>query len=283
MLLLAGTNYCLTQVSDTTQSLFRQLNASLSSSYSANANWQGQDFQHYAFAGNIIARHQKTGMRWNHQHLILADLSYIKFIDSLWFKNTDRFQMNLLWSEEGARFRHSYAINFSTQILPSFHYNYDFENRVNIRERTAWGFCPSTLEMGYGITKQFWETSSINLAFATIKMSALPLNSTFENASDEQLAKGNRAYYKLEYGLMFTTNIQKRLNDRVTWMNGSRFFCNAFNRDQVTLDIQNRITIQLWKFLQLRFETRLAYNPLTNYHFQFSQEVMLGAGFEFVK
>ncbi|MFM9984780.1 MAG: hypothetical protein ACKVOK_06070 [Flavobacteriales bacterium] len=269
--------------SDSTISVLSQLNAALSSSYTANANWQGQDFQHYAFAGSLNARHQKMGGQWNHQHMILCDLSYLKFIDSLWIKNTDRLQVNLLWSEEGTRFRHSYTLNFSTQLLPSFQYSYDYERRINIKERTAWGFCPATLEAGYGMTRQFWETSNINLAFATVRMSALPRTAAFESVRDEQLVRGNRAYFKMEYGLMLAANIQKKLNDRVVWMNTSRLFCNAFNRDQITIDVQNRITIQLWKFLQLRFETRVAYNPLVNYHFQFSQEVMLGAGFEFVK
>lgn len=283
LLLLAQGKIGSAQDRDSAQNVFSQLNGALSSSYTANANWQGQDFQHYAFAGNLVARHQKNGVRWNHQHALLADLSYIKFIDSLWIKNTDRIVFQLLWSEEGARFRHSYAINFNTQLLPSYQYNYDFESRSMNKERTAWGFCPATLEAGYGMTRQFWETSSINLAFATIRMSALPQNTTFDSASDQQLARGKRAYYTLDYGLLLTTNIQRKLNDRVTWMNASRFFCNAFNRDQVSLDIQNRITFQLWKFLQLRFETRLAYNPLINYHFQFSQEVMLGAGFELTR
>lgn len=40
------------------------------------------------------------------------------------------------------------------------------------------------------------------------------------------------------------------------------------------------VIVKLWKYLQLRLDTRLAYNPLFTYDMQFRQEVLLGFFYE---
>jgi len=252
--------------------------ASLTTSYATNSNWQGKDYRNFSFAGSINYRHALVSGNWQHQHLFIADLSYLKFIDSIWIKNTDRLNMNLLWSEDGHKFRHSYAINFNTQMLPSYTYRYDYETGQNHSEKISYVFCPATLDLGYGMVRNFWNASNLNLAFATLKLSSYPLING--ETPEQQLAHGKNAWYKMEYGLALSTNIRKPIGERVEWWNDSKLFCNAINRDQVTFDFNNKIIVKLLRYLQLRFDTRMSYQPLINYKLQFSQEVTLGVFFE---
>jgi hypothetical protein len=40
------------------------------------------------------------------------------------------------------------------------------------------------------------------------------------------------------------------------------------------------VIVKLWKYIQLRFDTRLAYNPMLNYDLQFRQEALVGFFYE---
>ena len=48
----------------------------------------------------------------------------------------------------------------------------------------------------------------------------------------------------------------------------------------MNLQLSNMVIVKLWKYLQLRFDTRLAYNPLLNDKMQFRQEALIGFFYE---
>ncbi len=259
------------------------LQSSLSASYSDQRNWLGQDFKNLSFAGSINYSHNASAKGWRHQHIAMADLSYLKFIDSLWFKNTNRIAINLLWHEQQSKILHSYSLAFQSQFLPSYQYNYDYEKRIMVRSHSAYSFNPSALELGYGALLQFWQTSSINFAFASLRFTSTPKPSAISADELPHFATTNRSYLNINYGFSVSTNIRKKMGDRVEWWNNSRVFCNAVDREHINFECLNRINIKLWKYLQLRFDTKLAYNPQLNYNIQFSQEVLVGIFFEKAK
>lgn len=84
----------------------------------------------------------------------------------------------------------------------------------------------------------------------------------------------------MAYGMSIQTNIQKPIDKHLEWVNNSRFFANQFDKNHVNFDINNRVIVKVWKYLQVRFDTRLSYNPLVNYHFQFSQEILFGVFYQ---
>lgn len=64
------------------------------------------------------------------------------------------------------------------------------------------------------------------------------------------------------------------------WVNNSRFFGNGLDQDHVNFQFSNMVIVKLWKYLQLRLDTRLAYNPMLNYKMQFRQEALIGFFYE---
>ena len=252
----------------------------MSASYAASQNWGGQDIKNYAFVGDLIYRHNVFEGSRSHAHQLMADLGYLKFVDSVWVKNIDRIQANLLWNSTGRKFNQSYMLALGTQFLPNTVSLYDVERNV-FQARSLGGFMnPFALEAGYGAVFTFWNTSNINFAFATLKLSSSPKETTPAPFAESNLLEGRKAYYFLSYGFSIATSINKSFGNHVQWINNTRVFGNGVDRDHVNFDFGNMVVVKLWKYLQLRMDTRLAYNPMLNYNLQFRQEVLVGFFYE---
>jgi hypothetical protein len=252
----------------------------LSASYATSTNWGGQDLRNYSSASNLLYRHNLFSDGYSHAHLVAADLGYLKFVDSTWVKHMDRLQVNLLWYSGSRKLNHSYSLVLATQFLPNTVLEYNLETLLN-EERSVGGFMnPFTLDGSYGAVWSFWQGSNINFAFATLRFSAAPKSSIGPAFTDASMIEGLNAYYFVNYGFSFTTAIKKPIGKHLEWINNSRFFVNGVNRNNVNFDFNNMVVVKLWKYIQLRIDTRFAYNPMLNYDLQFRQEVLLGFFYE---
>jgi len=256
------------------------LYTSLASSYSTSTNWQGQDLRNFSFVGNVQYRHGAIGVGKSHTHQLLADLGYLKYLDSIWVKSVDRLQLNFLWASEAPRLRHSYSILFNTQFLSQSMWSFDAELGQSVERHVGGIMRPFSLEAGYGAVFSFWGTSNINFTFATLKLSGYPTEITATQFRDATMISAPTMNYFASYGFGITTAINKPIGKHVQWINNTRFFGNGLDRDHLQFDFANMLIVKLWKYVQLRFDTRLAYNPILNYDLQFRQEALVGFFYE---
>ena len=267
-------------VESTTAFTSSSLYGSLSASYASSSNWNGQNLRNFALLGNLLYTHSLFSASHSHMHQVMADLGYQKFVDSTWVKSIDRVMVNLLWNNTGKKFNSSYSVSFSTQFMPDAVPEYDAE-QDKLVERSVGGFLnPFDLQLGYGGVFTFWGRSNINFAFATLQMSSSPKEFTSPAFADANVIEGKRAYYFMNYGFSVSTAINKTFGEHVQWINNTRIFGNGLDRDHVNLQFSNMVIVKLWKYLQLRFDTRLAYNPMLNYKMQFRQEALIGFFYE---
>ena len=126
----------------------------------------------------------------------------------------------------------------------------------------------------------FWNTSNLNFAFATLRLNGSPKETTPTTFAESNTLESRNAYYFLTYGFSVAAAINKPFGKHVQWINNTRFFGNGLDRDHVNVDFSNMVIIKLWKYLQLRLDTRVAYNPLLNYNIQFRQEALIGFFYE---
>lgn len=257
-----------------------RLYSSISSSYSTSTNWQGQDLRNFAFIGNVLYKISAQDSTRSQAHQLLADLGYLKFVDSVWVKSVDRFQVNFLWASRGRRLDHSFSLMLGTQFLPNTNWSYDPDLERTISTNVGGLMRPFNLEAGYGAVLKLWNTSSINIAFATLKLSGYPKEITAPPFRDATLLQSPAMNYYMSYGLGVVTAINKPFGQRLQWINNSRGFCNGFDKDHVNFEVSNMLIVKLWKYIQFRFDTRLAYNPLLNYQVQFRQEALVGIFYE---
>ena len=150
------------------------LYSALSASYATSSNWQGQNLRNFAFVGNVLYKHAAFDSTRSHAHQVIADLGYLKFVDSVWVKSVDKLQVNLLWAANGKRFNHSYSLLLNTQFLPNTAWVTDPETDRTTAKQVGGFMRPFGLEVGYGAVFNFWKGSSINFAFATLKVAGFP-------------------------------------------------------------------------------------------------------------
>ena len=86
--------------------------------------------------------------------------------------------------------------------------------------------------------------------------------------------------FAVQYGASVIANINKKVSKRVDWINSTRFSMNGLSVDQMNLSMRKRVIVKVWKFLQLRCDTRLTYDPRRSYDLGFSQEILFGIFYE---
>jgi hypothetical protein len=259
-----------------------RVNPSLSFTYLQQNNWQTITNSAISVFSNISLRHtiQRTS-GWRHDYLFQADLSYIHLSDSTWIKNTDLAKLNMQWYEpKGVRFTHTYGVLFITQFLNSYKLHQESERRY-----WSGGFLnPATLSLMYGINVNFLKNSKVDVNFASVKLDLLPraLEKNIQTVSiDNILVKTKHTYINSAYGFSAMLTMEESFfNNSLILENNSILFFNALNRAQINLDINNRIAIRFFKFMQLKFDTRIVYNPNESFKLQYRQEVLLGVFYE---
>jgi hypothetical protein len=74
--------------------------------------------------------------------------------------------------------------------------------------------------------------------------------------------------------------VEPLYGEAITNENNTRFFVNALNNTGIHFECSNRIVLHFLKYLQLRLDTRLNYNPDQSTHLQYRQEVVLGVFYQ---
>ena len=249
-----------------------------SASYVQYKNWKYGGSNSYSFLAKCNVNYDTTGKNWETHLRFNAELGYMKFVDSTWYKNTDYIDFGAdVVKNTGKRFENVFSFYFNSQILPSYEMYYNDTGYYSRRKTGSFGN-PMDIDLGYGTAIHFWKTCRINLTFVTLRTSTTPL---FDDATDHE----NDIIYRKtlissEYGLSLQTYIRKNIGSRVRWENYSRFFGNAINRQKIDIDFRNRVVIKIFKYLDFIIDSKIRYMPYPPYKFQFRNELMLSFTFE---
>src|SRR5207249_6595352 len=94
---------------------FQQILISFATSYTANQNWQNNDYKNYSLIGNVDYQLRTSSQKFIQVYQFRGELSYLKFEDSVqaaeWLKNSDFFTLSAQWTEYSSRaLKHSYSL-----------------------------------------------------------------------------------------------------------------------------------------------------------------------------
>ena len=259
------------------------LNASASASYAGESNWSNRTGNSLAIAGGIDLNYDHVGKhKWNEHHLFRTELGFIRYGDSIWIKNSDAFKIQMRWSKlNEKKFETLWSFYLGSQWLND--YDYSFVDNETKKRWTGGIFNPLSIELIYGWNKELWKSSRVSVSLATIKIESLPINKAIntELKKDESLLITKHSYIKALYGFssQFIVN-ESMYNDAIMLRHESRFFFNGLSRTSVHLDINNRIAFNFLKFMQLRLDTKILFDPDYSTKLQFRQEVLLGVFYQ---
>ena len=247
---------------------------SLSSSFNSFSNWSSGSHDNFCFQGNADMNYYAKRRRYREQLTFRTALSFMQYVDSLWVKATDYWKFSFRFTDHpNHSLTHSYSLLVNSQWLNS--YRYVWRNDKLIKEKRGSFLNPGNAILAYGINWRFWKTSGINFSFASIKIMSKPRYIAAIQPGEE-LAKTRNAYIYSEYGMSIQACISKPLAGNILWENNSSFFANGISRSRVQADFINSLSVCFLKFLVLRIDTHIVYEPMYSYKLQFQHGVMLG-------
>ncbi|CAN5378238.1 hypothetical protein BH10BAC1_BH10BAC1_05730 [soil metagenome] len=251
----------------------------LSASYVNYKNWKYNGYSNYTFLARENLNYDTLGSNWETHIRFNGELGYMKFLDSVWYKNTDYLDLSTEIVKTKNKFiTNLFTLYFNSQFLSTYDDYYKDDGTISNRWSGGFGN-PMNLEIGYGSTIRFWKTCRINLTFITLRTNIIP-------ALDNQsiITKNDFIYEKSiissEYGLGIQTFVRHDLFKKIRWENSTRFFGNAINRQHFDIDFRNRLIFHLIKYLDFIIDTRIRYMPYPPYKLQFRNELMLSFSLE---
>ena len=250
-----------------------------SASYVHYKNWKYNGNNNYSFLLRSNINYDSIGTFWETHIRFNGELGYMKFVDSIWYKNTDYLDFSTeIAKNNGKTFSNIFTFYFNSQFLSSYENYYDDSGVENKRWSGGFGN-PMNIDLGYGTTMRFCKTSRINLTFVTLRTSTMPILE-FEPSKQQNDIIYKKTLITSEYGLGIQTYIRKNIGSKVRWENYSRCFANAINRSKFDIDFRNRVIIKIFKYLDFIIDSRIRYMPYPPYKFQFRNELMLSFTFE---
>lgn len=255
--------------------------ASLSTSYIIKKNNNEQNINSILFLSNADYYYKTTAKKFNQSVNFKSDAGYAKQSDSIWTKYTDNWRLNWSMNELSSRtFSHAYLLSIKSQWLNNWRY-VRVDNELYSRQWRSGFMNPASLTFSYNITKSFWQNSTVMLGLTSIRANIKPRYKGAIEPANSPFAATSHSWIMLNFGLSGQVFIfRKKISETVDWDNTSQFFINGVSKDQVTFDIQNRISIKFLKYLQFRIDSHILYDPLINYKMQLDQQFLLGVFYE---
>ncbi len=272
-----------TDSSSIARKIRQSFNASLSASYVDYKNWNGENHSAITLLSNAEYKHRLTASNgWTHDHLFKAEAGFLNYTDSMWIKSADQFRIAMQWNERPGKYlTHSYSVFVQSQFMNSYDYDYSEDGNL-LKEKVGWLMAPARMELAYGLNWRFWESCRINTAFATCRISTLPLNEDLDQ--EEHFILTKRKIVKSEYGFSTQIYINREFYDKhLVWDQTGRIFFNAIDKHSVFADFSNRFTLKFLKYMQFRMDTHFIYDPDFSTKPSWRQEFLLGLFYEWRK
>lgn len=266
------------EVQDSSQLWF---SGSVTAAYAQEDNGDDRHYSTLSFqALTDLLYRGKTNNNYSFQHAFKSELSYLHFIDSIWIINSDYFKLQLQWNKNSEKkWETTWMLYVSSRWLNKWD-----KKTIDGEEKKKWQegfFNPARVEFSYGWNKHFWKNSNFSGSLATIKIASIPRNDFSFQPSEKNLLTTKHSYIQSEYGLSLQLQVaESYFKDLIVWRHQTRIFANALNKKGVHADVSNRIAVHFLKFMELRFDTKILFDPDYNQHLQIRQEVLLGVFYQ---
>lgn len=237
-----------------------------------NRNWEETDNSSILFNLNLKVRSSST-LSAKRIIDLYVDLAYLKFIDSVWIKNTDRILFSTIWIIERRKLKQTLSINFSSQLTDTW-----LEKRKgNIIERKwkSGPLLPASILTGYGFIYKPFDKSFINLSFPAYKIGSLPTGNFLQDEL-KIIGQNNKYFLYNEFGISLRANIEKELGRRISVQSNSILLITQSGERRVYLDMVNSLSWHPLRILKLRFENRILYDETFSMRLQWRYDLLFG-------
>jgi hypothetical protein len=245
----------------------------ISCSVTGQQNWHGNSEGAITLSGGADLKYRrKKGVHYA-EHRFRGELGYLQPQNERWIKNNDLLRISMLWYKNPAPgWKRGFSSRLNTQWLSTWKINPE-----NNRPYWYGGFMnPFTFDFSYDFTRPLLKNSRLLLSLATISVTGTPVK-RYYGREEEVMIRTTNSYIRSRYGCSLQLILDESFRNKTILLDHqSNLVANSLSAEGIRLDIQNRISFKLFRYLQLRFDTRLLYDPSFSYKMQYRQEVLLG-------
>jgi len=243
----------------------------LSAAYNMQKNWNDNQVSFVTFQTGWLVDYHKDNEQSHTFHHLNTEVSYIYYPDSIWKTNTDYLKLNLQWNKKkNNKWESNTAVYFATRYLNKYNNNiaskYWQEGFLN----------PMELSFSYGWKRTVLKRSMINISFSSMRVIVTPASRiNLKNEATVQLK--NNTSITGQYGFQAQSFINETYyNERLLWINDSRIYINQLSEKGFLLDVHNILAIKIYKYLEVRIDSKLQYDYQISNKLRFKQEALLG-------
>ena len=243
----------------------------LSAAYNMQKSWNDNQVSFVTFQTGWMVDYNKDNEQSHTFHHLNTEVSYIYYPDSIWKTNTDYIKLNLQWNrKKNNRWECNTSLFFATRYLNKYNNN---SNNKFWQE----GFLnPMELSFSYGWKRTVFKRSTINISFSSMRVMVTPA-SRINLKNEATLQLKNNTSITGQYGFQAQSFINETYyNERVHWINDSRIYINQLSEKGFLLDIHNILAIKIYKYLEVRIDSKLQYDYQISSKLRFKQEALLG-------
>jgi hypothetical protein len=243
----------------------------ISAAYSMQKNWNENQTSFITLQTGWLVDYRKDKEGSHTFHHLNTEVSYIYYPDSIWKTNTDYLKLNLQWNKKKtSKWESNTSLFFATRYL----------NKYSTRNSNHYwqeGFLnPMELAFSYGWKRGLFKRSSLCISFSTLRLLVTPA-SRLSTKNETTLKLKNNTSITGQYGFQAQSFINEMFcNERVHWINDSRIYINQLSEKGVLFDMHNILAIRIYKYLEIRVDSKLQYDYQLSNRLRFKQEALLG-------
>jgi hypothetical protein len=244
-----------------------------STSALASVNWKGQKNNSINFYSSAILEYRKNTTKLYRLHQLNTEISYSKYLDSIWVKEADYFYLNNIWTfNSTASIKNSFTFNLKTQIADTWLYR---TSRPSLKKWTSGPLLPASVVAGYGLNIKWDNGSFINFSFAALKLNTHPHFET-SNTEIKNSIVTDKVIYSSTYGLQMQIYFTVQINKILYWEYRTLFFTSGIDKHDLNFDLQNTVSCSPVKFLKIKFDQKASYDIIASENIQLRFELLLG-------
>lgn len=270
-------------VVDSISVVTRKLVAGVNSTFVNSSNWKGSTVNTFSVSVDADYLFNKISEKSTTLFSTKTEIGYTKFIDSIWNKHADKLNSQLIWKQKKKRLDSSFSAALTAQLLNSYLYDYDPTTNKNRKQRTGGFFNPASFETGFGFGITFWNTSIFNLSLASARILIDPNNEKTAASGKKYIGAVDKGVVLFDYGCSMQILALKELYKKVEINSSSKFFVNGFDKYRVQLDMVHKFNYSIWKWLQVRADIKIVYDPLFSTKLQYRNELLFGVFYDSTK
>jgi hypothetical protein len=247
-------------------------------SVTGQENWYGSSAGAISLSGSFDLKYRKKKDKRISEHRFRGDLGFLKPDNQPWSKSNDQLRLQFQWIKYSeAKWYTSYSAKLFTQWLSTWKINPEKTNS----EIWYGGFMnPFSFDFSFDFTKSLLNNSRLHVSLATVSVTAVPLKRSLPG-EESAVFVTDHSLIRSRYGCSLQLMMDEKFRNNTILLDHSSFIvANAISAEGVRAEIQNRISFKLFRHIQLRFDTRILYDPDFSLKMQYRQEVLLGIFYE---